>query len=138
MRLNWDTIREIIGGSRRFVSPDGEGMASYTILDEEPLKEDFDEEIIRRYYERLRYAVLHAEELIDSVFEDSFYDAYFVNRDMVGSPAQMRAGLLFDSFVLYRDHRTIGACLTDPRCSPGHFIDAAWDGEWQRISVWIC
>lgn len=138
MKLDKQTISGMIGGNRRFISPFDE-PESYTILDgENPLNEDFDIEIVNRYYERLRYAVMHADSLIRDAFDDRFYDAYFVNKEIVHSAAQMCSELIFESFVMYPDHQTIGACLSNRSFMPGHFIDATWDAEWNVVSVWSC
>lgn len=138
MKLNKDTISEIIGDCCRFVNPYYEVLDPYTILNDiGRLDEDFDIEIINRYYERLRYAVSNADGLIKNAFDDSFYDAYFVNKDIVKSPDQMCSELIFDSFVMYSDHQTIGACLTNNLFMFGHFIDVTWDSDWNIISVWI-
>lgn len=138
MKLDKHTISGIIGGNRRFISPFDE-TEPYTILDgENPLNEDFDIEIVNRYYERLRYAVMHADSLIRDAFDDRFYDAYFVNKEIVHSAAQMCSELIFDSFVMFRDHQTIGACLSNRYFMPGYFIDVTWDRNWKAISVWSC
>ncbi len=136
MKLNNNTINEIICNHRRFINPYDE-TGSYTILNAANLlNDDFDIEIINRYYERLKYAVLHADELINNAFDDSFYDTYFVNKEIVKSPAQMCSELIFDSFVMYRDYQTIGACLTNNLFMSGHFIDVTWDSDWNIISIW--
>lgn len=137
MKINKDTINEIVGDNCRFISP-YDDTEPYVILDDtDPLNEDFDVEIINRYYERLRYAVTNADNLIKEAFNDNFYDVYFIDKAIVKSPAQMCSELIFDSFVMYPDHQTIGACLSNNGAMRGHFIDVTWDSEWNMISVWI-
>lgn len=137
MKINKDTINEIVGDNCRFISPYHD-TESYVILDDtDPLNEDFDVEIINRYYERLRYAVTNADNLIIEAFNDNFYDVYFIDKAIVKSPTQMCSELIFDSFVMYPDHQTIGACLSNNGAMLGHFIDVTWDNEWNIISVWI-
>lgn len=137
MKLNKNTLNEIICNHPRFIDP-YDDTDPYTILNAvDPLNKDFDIEIINRYYERLRYAVSHADELIKNAFTDSFYDTYFVNKEIVKSPMQMCSKLIFDSFVMYRDYQTIGACLSNNLFMFGHFIDVTWDSDWNIISVWI-
>lgn len=137
MKLNKNTINEIICNHHRFINP-YDYTEPYTILNAvDPLNEDFDVEIINRYYERLRYAVSHADELIRNAFVDSFYDTYFINKEIVKSPAQMCSKLIFESFVMYRDYQTIGACLSNNLFMFGHFIDVTWGSDWNTISVWM-
>ena len=137
MKLNMDTISKIIGNNSRFINPHDES-GSYVILDDAySANNDFDVEIINRYYEKLKYAVAHVDELIKNVFNDNFYDVYFVNKEIVKSPAQMCSGLIFDSFVMYPDHQTIGACLSNKLFMFGHFVDVTWDCDWNIINVWI-
>ena len=140
MKLNKDIISEIIGDCRRFVSPYHEVLEPYIILNDIGLLDgdgDFDIEIINRYYERLRYAVSNVDSLIKEAFNDKFYDVYFIDKAIVKSSAQMCSELIFDSFVMYPDHQTIGACLSNNNAMFGHFIDVTWDSEWNIISVWI-
>lgn len=137
MKLNKDTINEIIGNNCRFISPYHDSEP-YDILDSTyHINKDFEVEIINRYYERLRYAVTNADDLIKEAFNENFYDVYFIDRSVVKSPAQMCSQLVFDSFVMYPDHQTIGACLTNNDIMFGHFIDVRWDSEWNLISAWI-
>ena len=138
MKLDIDIINEIIGNNIRFFNPYDE-TAFYAILDNKysTINYDFDVEIINRYYEKLKYAVVHVDELIKNAFNDSFYDAYFVNKKVVKSPVQMCSKLIFDSFVMYPDYQTIGACLSNKLFMFGHFIDVTWDGDWNMISAWI-
>ena len=137
MKLNKDTINEIIGDNCRFISPYHDSEP-YVILDSTyHLNKDFEVEIINRYYERLRYAVTNADDLIKKAFDENFYDVYFIDKSVVKSPAQMCSQLVFDSFVMYPDHQTIGACLTNNDIMFGHFIDVTWDSEWNLINAWI-
>ena len=137
MKLNKDTINEIIGNNCRFISPYHDSEP-YDILDSTyHINKDFEVEIINRYYEKLRYAVTNADDLIKEAFNENFYDVYFIDRSVVKSPAQMCSQLVFDSFVMYPDHQTIGACLTNNDIMFGHFIDVTWDNEWNLIRAWI-
>lgn len=137
MRLDKETISETIGGNRRFISPYDEPEPYYILDGTDPLNQEFDIEIINRYYERLRYAVANADELIKAAFDDRFYDERFIDKNVVNSPSHMCDGLIFDSFVMYPDHQTIGACLSNEEFMRGHFIDVTWNGEWELISIWI-
>ena len=137
MKLNKDTINEIIGNNCRFISPYHDSEP-YDILDSTyHLNKDFEAEIINRYYERLRYAVTNTDNLIKKAFNEKFYDVYFIDKSVVISPAQMCSQLVFDSFVMHPDHQTIGACLTNNDIMSGHFIDVTWDSEWNLINAWI-
>lgn len=137
MKISKDIIIEIIGDNCRFISPYHDTDPYVILNDTDPLNEDFDIEIINKYYERLRYAVSNADNLIKEAFSDMFYDVNFINKAIVKSPTQMCSELIFDSFVMYPDHQTIGACLSNSGAMFGHFIDITWDSEWNIISVWI-
>ena len=137
MKINMATINEIIGDSYRFISPYHDTEPYVILNDTNPLNGDFDTKIVNKYYERLRYAVSNADNLIKEAFNDKFYDVYFIDKSIVKSPAQMCSELIFDSFVMYPDHQTIGACLSNDDTMFGHFIDVTWDGEWNIINAWI-
>lgn len=85
----------------------------------------------------IQYAVYHADDLVQSVFDDSFYNFYGVDRTLVNSPAQMCSELYFDSFIMTSEDQTISSCLTNERFMFGHFIEASWDRNWEIRYVWI-
>ncbi|MGN0600289.1 MAG: hypothetical protein ACI4JK_10385 [Oscillospiraceae bacterium] len=97
MLLNEDLIAKIIGESKRFCSP-YDDPESYDIVGDE--KEESDSQLIKLFYEKLEYAVCNADDLIESAFDNEFYNFYGVNRNIVKSPNEMSSNLYFDSFVL--------------------------------------
>ena len=96
MKLSKDAINEIIGDNCRFISPYQDPEPYYILDGAGHFNEDFDVEIINRYYERLRYAVSNADNLIKEAFNENFYDAYFIDKAVVKSPDQMRSELIFE------------------------------------------
>lgn len=137
MKINKDTIIEIIGDNCRFISPYHDTDPYVILNDTAPLNEDFDVEIINKYYERLRYAVSNADNLIKEAFNDKFYDVYFIDKSIVKSPAQMCSELIFDSFVMFLDNQTVSACFSNDTFMFGDFIDVTWNRNWNIISVWL-
>lgn len=136
MRLDKDILFGIVEGNGRFIDP-FEVPEPYFILDAHGIDEDHDAKIITLYYERLRYAVDHADLLIEGVFDDRFYDLYGVDRDLIGSPAQMCSELYFDPFSLDIEDYSVCAYLSNRQFMFGHFIEVMWDSGWEVKSVWI-
>lgn len=137
MVLNNDIIFEIIGNNKRFRSPYNEPQG-YTIIDRiDRLNEEFEIELINLYYEKLRYAACHADKLIESAFDDKFYNFYGVDRTFVSSPAQMCSELYFDSFVMTSEDYIISSCLSNEKFMFGHFIEVSWNSNWKIRHVWI-
>jgi len=159
MDMNQEKVRKIIGDHKRFISPDQEPYGYY-IFQDSPAPEE-----IELYFEKLNYAVSHAESLIRQAFGDgqAFYDYIFKNFDydkkiasvpenfssemklkllhcyeemhQIHNPEQMFQKLRFDSFVLH-DHQ-IGAYLSGDFMF-GNFIEAVWDENWNLQYSWIC
>ncbi len=136
MRLDKDILSRIVSGSRRFMDPFGV-PEPYFIVDVHGYKEEHDAKIIALYYDKLRYAVAHADRLIEDAFDDRFYGFYGVDKEQVGSPVQMRSGLCFESFSLDIEDRSVCAYLSNSRYMFGHFIEVMWDIEWNVQSIWI-
>ena len=137
MVLNNDMILKIIGDNKRFRNPFDEPQG-YTIIDRiDSLNEEFETELINLYYEKLRYAACHADKLIESAFDDKFYNFYGVDRTFVNSLTQMCSELYFDSFVMSCEDHIIGSCLTNEKFMFGHFIEVTWDSNWKIRYVWI-
>lgn len=134
MLLNKDLISKIIGESKRFCSPYDNPESYYIVGDD---KEKSDSQLINLYYEKLGYAVCNADYLIESAFDNDFYNFYGVNRNIVQSPNEMSSNLYFDSFVLDLKDNSIGTCLSNNRFMFGHFIEVRWDRDWKIISKWI-
>lgn len=134
MLLNKDLISRIIGKSKRFCDPYDDPESYYIVGDD---IEKSDSQLINLYYEKLEYAVCNAEDLIDSAFDNEFYNFYGVNRSIVQSPNEMSSNLYFDSFVLDLNDNSIGTCLSNDRFMFGHFIEVWWDKDWKIISQWI-
>lgn len=136
MKLNKDTINEIIQDNRRFLSaysdPD-----PYFMYTRKGYTEDFDKKIIDIYYEKLRFAVQNAEKLVNEMFREEFYDFYGVDKNAVSSPEQMRSELIFDSFTMDVDDLSVAVYFSNERFMQGHFIDARWDADWNFSCYWI-
>lgn len=133
MPLSNETISKIIGESGRFCSPYDEPESYYIVGD----TGEKDNMFIGLFYEKMTYAVSHADDLIAGAFDNDFYDFYGVNRDIIRSPEEMSSQLYFDSFVLDIKDNSIGACLSNDRFMFGHFIEIHWDNEWKITSRWI-
>lgn len=136
MKLDKDHIDNIIHGSSRFLSAYSD-PEPYFIYTRKGYTEDFDEELIDVYYEKLRYAVQNSEELVDEMFREEFYDFYGVDKGAVSSPEQMRSELIFDSFTMDIDDMSIAVYFSNKSFMFGHFIDARWDADWNFICYWI-
>ena len=137
MVLDQDIILDIIGKNKRFRNPYDEPQGYYIIDSVGMSNEDFDIELINLYYEKLQYAVYHADDLVQSAFDDRFYDFYGVDRTLVNSSAQMCSELYFDSFVMTSEDQIISSCLSNERFMFGHFIEVSWDSNWEIRYVWI-
>lgn len=128
-------IQRIVKESERFAKePD-----NYYIWMEQCQTGDVGQEDIMRFYlGKLQYAVTYADVLIQNAFQSDFYEFYGVNQDVVKSPEDMCKQLVFDSFVLAPEQRTIGACLSNDAFMFGHFIEFCWDYDW-NLEYWrIC
>lgn len=137
MLLNNDTILEIIGNNKRFINPYDEPHGYYIFDHMNCLKKEFDDELISLYYEKLRYAVSHTDNLIKSAFDNRFYDFYGIDRSIIKSPTQMCSELLFDSFVMISENKSICSCLSNSQFMFGHFIEVSWDRNWKIKYAWI-
>lgn len=137
MLLNNDIIFGIVGNNKRFVNPYDEPSSYYIFDNMNHLNKEFDIELINLYYEKLRYAVSHADSFIKDAFDDRFYNFEGVNKTLVKSPTQMCSELFFDSFVMFSENKNIVSCLSNNRFMFGHFIEVSWDSNWNIEYVWI-
>lgn len=128
MKSDYKLIMRIIGGNPRF-STDSEG---YDIIGD-GVSEDYK----RLYLDKLRYAAENADSLISSGFDAGFYDFYGVDKSRVSSPEEMRERLIFESFVMVLERRTIECCISNKEFMAGHFIELVWDLDWNLQSAWI-
>ena len=129
MFLNKDKISKIIGESKRFCSPFDEPESYYIVGGD---IENLDSQLINLYYERLVYAVCNADYLIESAFDNVFYNFYGLTRNIVTSPNEMSSQLYFDSFVLDIKDNSIDTCLSNDRFMFGHFIEVWWNRDWKE------
>ena len=136
MKLNKETINAIIRNNSRFLSAYSE-PEPYFIYNIKKYTEDFDEEVINLYYKKLRYAVDNSERLVNEMFRDEFYDFYGIDRNVVSSPEQMRSELIFDSFTMDVNDKSVGVYFSNERFMFGHFIDVCWDADWNFLWCWI-
>ncbi len=128
-------VQKIIGSNRRFVSPFREPIGYYVI----GLQADsMDEEILNLYCNKLKYASVNADVLIQKAFHPQYFEFYGLNKKSVTSPDEMCRLLFFDSFVLDVKDKSIQACLTNDNFMFGHFIDCYWDSEWNVVYSYIC
>ena len=138
MKLNKDTINEIIGNHLRFVSPYDEEYNPYTILDHnDSLTEDSDIETISGVLRKAEICCFKCRRVDKKAFNDNFYDYYFVKKDTIKSPVQICSKLIFDSFVMFLDNQTVSACFSNDTFMFGDFIDVTWNRNWNIISVWL-
>lgn len=128
MRTVDNEILWIIGENPRF-SADSEG---YDIIGESVSEDDK-----RLYLDKLLYAAENADSLISSGFDAEFYDFYGVDKSRVSSPEEMCERLIFESFVMVLERRTIECCVSNREFMPGHFIELVWDYDWNLQSAWI-
>ena len=129
MDLNANEVFKIIGNNRRFTSPFEIFSAYYIVGDFGEYRE--------LYFDKLKYAVNHADSLLGQAFCEDFFDFYGVDKTKVSSPEEMLDGLIFDSFVLVPEQETIGCCVSNQEFMFGHFIEIIWDYNWNLQSVWI-
>ncbi|MDE7400313.1 MAG: hypothetical protein K2N06_12410 [Oscillospiraceae bacterium] len=118
----------IIGENPRF-SADLEG---YDIIGESVSEDDK-----RLYFDKLQYAADNADSLISSGFNAEFYDFYGVDKSRVSSSEEMCERLIFESFVMVLERRTIECCVSNEEFMAGHFIELVWDLDWNLQSAWI-
>ena len=90
------------------------------------------------YLQKLKYAVTFTDSLIENAFQSEFYEFYGVNHDKVKSSEEMCQRLIFDSFVLMTEKRTINACLSSEVFMLGHYIEFCWDYDWNLMYWEIC
>lgn len=136
MCLDKRILLAVIDGNKRFKNP-FEVPEPYFIVNAHGGEKNSDTEMIELYYDKLRYAVRNADSLIESVFDETFYDFYGVNKNQVESPAKMCLGLCFDSFTLNTKDVSVCAYLSNDRFMFGHFIEVLWDSHWNIKSIWI-
>lgn len=132
MYVDASEVIKIIGTNKRFPNPDSEPDCYYIA------ETSVDKNVVELYLQKLQYASEHANEMIETVFQtDDFYGFYGVDKKRVKSPKEMCAGLRFDSFVLFLEDSTIGACLSNEKYMPGHFIECRWSLDWDLLWTWI-
>lgn len=134
MKINKDMIHEIIKKNKKFISAYSVPEAYYVFsLNELTELSSYDEEIINLYYEKLRYAVKYSNKLIQEAFKDDFFNFYGIDRNAVKTPE-----LMFDSFTMDYDDKSVYANLSNNYYMLGHFIQVHWDDNWNIESVLIC
>ena len=136
MCLDKKILYQIVGGNSRFANPFN-NPESYFIVNLYTAEETYLVNGIERYYDKLRYAVNHADRLIEGAFDDTFYNFYGVNKKQVKSPAQMCSRLQFDSFSLNMEDNSTCAYLSNHQFMFGHFIEVLWDSDWNVKNIWI-
>lgn len=136
MDLKIDKICEIVCSSKRFISPYSDPEPYYIY------GSDFGDnckiDIENLYYEKLRYAVKNAENLVNQAFNDDFYSFYGVDRTAVSTPEQMCSELRFDSFTMNFNDKSVCIYFSNERFMFGHFIEAVWDNNWNLNCSGIC
>ena len=134
MELDQDKIKDIVKGNNRFLSAysDPEPYFMYSFKKKIP-----DRELTEYYYDKLRYAVQNSEDLIKDMFRDEFYDFYGVKKTAVHSHEEMRDGLIFESFTVDMDDRSVAVYFSNPEFMFGHFIEVHWDKDWNLVFYWI-
>lgn len=137
MELNMDIISEIIKGNNRFISAYSDPEPYFMYSMQNHSNKSFDAEIIEYYYDRLKYAVQNADELIRAAFREEYFDFYGVDKTAVRSPEQMCSELVVESFSLDIEDMTVGAYLSNKHFMPGHFIEVHWEKDWKIRYVWI-
>ena len=133
MDLNPEAVSRITGNNRRFISP-FEDISAYFIVDENT---EITAGLEEMYFDKLKYAVNNAEALLNEAFSEDLFDFYGVNKSKVNSPEEMLSGLIFESFVLVPERKTIECCVSNSEFMFGHFIELIWNYEWKLQSVWI-
>ncbi len=137
MELNKETISEIIKENDRFISAYSDPESYFIYGSHYYVNSDYDEKIIEYYYDRLKYAVQNADELIRAAFREEYFDFYGVDKTAVRSPEQMCSELVVESFSLDIEDMTIGAYLSNKHFMSGHFIEVHWEKDWKIRYVWI-
>lgn len=133
--MNAYQVKDIIGDSRRFVSPFCEPYGYYICTRD---NESISNISIQKYWEKLKYMSENIDILIQQAFKTEFYDFYGVNQDFIKSSDEMCRQLVVDSFVLYTSDYAIGCCLSNSQFMFGHFIDCLWNDSWSLIYSHIC
>lgn len=131
MELDMDIIEGIVAGNPRFLSA-YDYTDPYFIWDEPGAKHtEPDEAFIARYYDKLRYAAEHADELIGRAFREEFFELYGRDRTKVKDCDDMRSRLIFDSFSMSAQKGVVNTFLSNSDFMPGHFIEVFWTDDWQ-------
>ena len=131
-------IQKIVKGSPKFQGFFQEPKGYDIVTAPWEIVEGKSEGIFRFYMMKLQQAVSHADVLIQKAFRADFYDFYGVRHDIVESPEEMCSQLIFDSFVMVTQTRTIEACLSNETFMFGHYIECCWDYDWNLIYLRIC
>lgn len=131
-------VLEIIKGSKRFSDPLSDPCGYYIWTVPQLIMEGRKEAVLQFYQEKLRYASIQADAIIQNAFQPVFYEFYGVDRTVIESPEDMCRQLIFDSFVLVTEHKTINACLSNDVFMFGHYIESCWDYDWNLMYSQIC
>ena len=137
MKLNKETISEIIKENDKFISAYSDPESYFIYGSQVHFDSDYDEKTIEFYYDKLKYVVHNSDLLIKAAFREEFYDFYGVDKTTVSSPEQMCSELVVESFSMDVDDMTVGAYLSNEHFMPGHFIEVHWDNEWKISYLWI-
>ena len=131
-------VLELVKDCKRFASPFNDPYGYYIWVTPRKTVDGRNEGLVRFYLQKLKYAVTFADSLIQNAFQPEFYEFYGVNHAMVKSPEDMCQQLIFDSFVLISEKRTINACLSNEVFMFGHYIEFCWDYDWNLMYWDIC
>lgn len=123
-------VHKIIAQNKRFCSPFSEPYGYYIWTDQWDGGENFDEEMVDLYLDKLAYAAQNVDILIRQASL-----AFQFHSDMSEILWQR---LVFDSFVLFPRDKEIGCCLSNADFMYGHFIECRWDYDWNLLSVGYC
>ena len=133
MDIDMERVLDIIGGNPRFTDPSADETGYYIFANGNIIRAEH----VSLYYEKLAYAAENADSLIAEGFQKEFFRFYGVNSEKAVSPESMCKRLIFDSFILVPEIRTIECCVSNPYFMSGHFIEYVWNHDWILQSVWI-
>ena len=138
MELDMDIVEGIVAGNPRFPSA-YDDTEPFFIWDE-PGKNhtEPDKAFIKRYYDKLRYAAAHADELVNRAFREEFFDFDGLDRTKVKDSDDMRSRLVFDSFTMNAQKGTVNTYLSNSEFMSGHFIEVYWTDDWEVDMYMIC
>lgn len=133
MDMDAEQVCLIVADSSRFADPFSDPCSYYIWTDQESVESKW----ISIYWDKLAYAVRHADDLIAQVFHEICkYDE--IKRNIGGISEDMCQKLRFESFVLIPDREEVGCCLSSPEVMTGHFIDCYWNLDWHLLCFYYC